>query len=53
MSSKSKPICEDCNDTGEVVVDQQVYAGEPHYASIGRQKCICQINVEDQTPEVE
>lgn len=40
-------VCEFCGGTGEITVDEQVYAGEPHYAPIGTRKCICQIEEHD------
>ena len=45
-------VCEHCDGTGEVSVDEQVYPGEPHTASIGTRKCICMLPGEyDETPE--
>ena len=40
-------VCEFCGGTGEIVVDEQVYPGEPHMASIGTRTCICQVNQHD------
>lgn len=40
-------VCEDCEGTGEVSCDEAVYQGEPHTASVGTRKCICQLNNED------
>lgn len=40
-------VCELCHGTGEVTVDEQVYANEPHMAPIGTQKCICQLSDPD------
>lgn len=40
-------IWEHCGGTGEVSVQEQVYAGEPHTADIGTQKCICQLSDPD------
>lgn len=41
------PVCEFCGGTGEVVVDEAVYPGEPHMAPIGTRPCICQIKEDD------
>lgn len=35
-------VCEMCGGTGEITVDEPVYAGEPHMAPIGTKPCICQ-----------
>lgn len=40
-------VCEFCGGTGEVTTMEQVYPGEPHYAPIGTQRCICQIEEHD------
>jgi RecJ-like exonuclease len=44
-------VCEHCDGTGEVSVDEQVYPGEPHTASIGTRKCICMLADEDDHQE--
>lgn len=41
-------VCADCLGTGEVTTMEQVYAGEPHTAPIGTQKCICQLKNDDE-----
>lgn len=40
-------VCVHCLGTGEMTVDEAVYAGEPHMAPIGSQKCICQLSDPD------
>lgn len=35
-------VCEFCLGTGETDRMEQVYKGEPYYAPIGTEKCICQ-----------
>lgn len=35
--------CEFCEDTGENTIMETVYAGEPHQAPTGTQKCICRL----------
>lgn len=40
-------VCVHCLGTGEMTVDEAVYAGEPHMAPIGTQKCICQLGDQD------
>lgn len=37
------PNCEFCGGEGKVPSMEQVYAGEPHYADIGEEDCICVI----------
>lgn len=39
--------CDICEDTGEVSAMESVYAGEPHQAPIGVQKCECQLHEDD------
>lgn len=39
-------VCEYCVGTGEITVMETVYAGEPHQAPTGTQKCICKIETE-------
>lgn len=38
---EAEEVCAFCLGTGEIVVDEQVYPGEPHYAPIGTRECIC------------
>ena len=40
-------VCEACLGTGEVIVDEQVYSGEPHTAPIGSKPCSCQITKDE------
>lgn len=40
-------VCADCLGTGEVTTMEQVWAGEPHTAPIGTEKCICQLRDPD------
>ena len=44
-------VCPLCGGTGEVTVMEQVYPGEPHVAPIGTQKCICQLEDEEDNHE--
>lgn len=44
-------VCDECLGTGEVTVDEQVYAGEPHMAPIGTRTCICKLPDEDDYQE--
>jgi len=37
-------VCEFCLGEGETTTMETVYAGEPHQAPIGTQKCICRID---------
>lgn len=37
-------VCEICGGTGEVSTMEPVWAGEPHMADIGTEKCVCQIS---------
>ena len=39
--------CEICQDTGEVVTMDYVYAGEPYMAAIGIAPCECQRVVDE------
>jgi len=39
-------VCEYCAGTGEITAMETVYAGEPHQAPTGTQKCICKIETE-------
>ena len=41
-------VCEHCGGTGEVDCMDFVYSGEPHMAMVGSQKCICQIDEDEQ-----
>jgi hypothetical protein len=44
---EGEDVCEDCLGTGEVTTMETVWAGEPHQAPIGTQKCHCQIKEEE------
>lgn len=44
-------ICEFCYGEGEVTTMESVWAGEPHYAPIGTQKCVCQLSEPDYDPD--
>lgn len=44
LECDTEEVCEYCLGEGEVSVDEAVYPGEPHMASIGTQKCICKLN---------
>lgn len=44
-------VCEFCYGEGEVTVDEQVWAGEPHTAPIGTRKCICRMDDEPDRDE--
>lgn len=35
--------CEFCGGEGTIPSMEQVYAGEPHYADVGEEDCICTI----------
>lgn len=39
LFNKKKKICKTCGDTGEVAVDEAVYPGEGHMASVGSRPC--------------
>jgi len=41
-------VCEHCGGDGEVACMDYVYDGEPHMAMVGSQKCICQIDEDEQ-----
>lgn len=41
-------VCEECGGTGEIVVTEAVYPGEPHMADVGTRPCICQVKDEDE-----
>ncbi len=43
----AEETCELCGGEGEITTMEQVWPGEPHYAPIGTQRCLCQI------PEIE
>lgn len=40
-------VCALCDGTGEVTTSEAVYAGEPHMADIGTERCICQLREDD------
>lgn len=40
-------VCADCLGTGEVTTMETVWAGEPHTAPIGTEKCICTLRDPD------
>lgn len=46
-------ICALCDGTGEVTTMETVWAGEPHTAPIGTEKCICQLKEEDEYDDQE
>jgi len=39
MELKKAKLCEECNGVGEVSVMETVWAGEPHMAPVGSEKC--------------
>lgn len=41
-----------CDGSGEMLSSEQVWSGEPHYASIGMRKCLCR-TPEPREPEEE
>lgn len=43
IDEEQAEVCEFCEGEGEVPCMEYVYAGEPHQAMIGTQKCICQV----------
>lgn len=42
--NNEEEVCEFCGGTGEINTMEQVYPNEPHYAPIGTEKCICQLD---------
>ena len=38
-NNKEQKVCETCDGTGEVRVQEQVYPGEPHTADVGTAPC--------------
>lgn len=40
-------VCGECLGTGQVVVMEQVYQGEPHEAPIGLRPCLCKKQLHD------
>ena len=51
MKTLQQEMCDMCDGSGEIAAMEQVWPGEPHYAPIGTQKCLCQIP--DVEPEYE
>jgi hypothetical protein len=40
-------VCKFCGGTGEVARMEYVWAGEPHMADVGSERCVCQLKEND------
>lgn len=53
LECEIEEVCALCDGSGEVTTSEQVYAGEPHMADIGSEKCICQLRFDDDDDQSE